>query len=96
VFSDPKRAPPTELPDTGVERKWEENLSSIFVWHEDENYGTRSQTVVVVDKHGMLTFAERSLRIPSLVEKETPSKQIDTLNGKWSEVCFCFKIENEM
>jgi uncharacterized protein with NRDE domain len=46
------------LPDTGIGLDWERILSPIFV--HSQTYGTRSSTVVVIDKNGMLTFAERS------------------------------------
>jgi uncharacterized protein with NRDE domain len=46
------------LPDTGIGLDWERILSPIFV--NSQTYGTRSSTVVMIDKNSMLTFAERS------------------------------------
>jgi uncharacterized protein with NRDE domain len=46
------------LPDTGIGLDWERILSPIFV--NSQTYGTRSSTVVIIDKNGMLTFTERS------------------------------------
>ncbi|MCF6411709.1 NRDE family protein [Pseudalkalibacillus salsuginis] len=53
------RAIRNELPDTGIGLDWEEKLSSIFI--ETDQYGTRSSTVMTVDKHRMVDFTERSL-----------------------------------
>jgi len=47
-----------DLPDTGVGRDLEHKLSPVFV-HLD-GYGTRSSTVVLLDRHGLLHFHERS------------------------------------
>jgi uncharacterized protein with NRDE domain len=46
-----------ELPDTGIGLERERALSSMFI--KAGNYGSRSTTVVMVDKTGNLTFAER-------------------------------------
>lgn len=47
-----------ELPDTGVGREWERVLSPIFI--NSDNYGTRSSTVISLDKDGRARFIERS------------------------------------
>jgi uncharacterized protein with NRDE domain len=47
----------SELPDTGIGLERERALSSMFI--KAGNYGSRSTTVVLVDKSGNLTFAER-------------------------------------
>jgi uncharacterized protein with NRDE domain len=46
-----------KLPDTGIPKELEKSLSSIFI--ETEKYGTRSTTVLLIDKNGMVTFEER-------------------------------------
>ncbi len=46
------------LPDTGVGYKWEKALSSIFI-HTPE-YGTRSSTLLLVDKNHTITWKERT------------------------------------
>ncbi|MBU9723880.1 MULTISPECIES: NRDE family protein [Bacillaceae] len=46
------------LPNTGVGLSMERTLSSIFI--KSQNYGTRSSTVILVDKNKICTFIERS------------------------------------
>ncbi|WP_234572627.1 NRDE family protein [Rhodohalobacter sp. 614A] len=53
-----ERFPLDKLPDTGLPREMEKAVSSIFI--ETENYGTRSSTVIAVDKNRKVHFAERS------------------------------------
>jgi len=46
------------LPDTGVGVDWERILSPIFI--ESPDYGTRSSTVLIIDRNGWATFSEQS------------------------------------
>lgn len=55
---DHTRADDAHLPDTGISIEWERLLSSAFIVSED--YGTRSSTVVLVEKSGKTLFIERS------------------------------------
>ncbi len=48
----------SELPATGVSIEWERRLSSLFV--HSEGYGTRSSTVLLIDRRGEVFFSERS------------------------------------
>lgn len=57
-LSDRTVSPDTDLPDTGVNRDWERILSAIFI--NSPGYGTRSSTVIMVDKHNNMTFIEKS------------------------------------
>lgn len=51
--------PPTEqLPDTGIDQRWERMLGSIFIRSDD--YGTRAGTALVVSADGSVQMAERS------------------------------------
>ncbi len=52
-----QKASPDELPDTGLTPEQERAVSSIFI--ETEDYGTRSSTVVMADRHGKFFFEER-------------------------------------
>ena len=45
------------LPSTGVTPEWERLLSSAFI--ASDHYGTRSSTVVLVDRNGGVMFTER-------------------------------------
>ena len=57
LLSDRSRPPDDQLPETGVGREWERILSPLFI--QSPTYGTRSATVLLVDKKGKITFAER-------------------------------------
>ncbi|MCH2258621.1 MAG: NRDE family protein [Alteromonas sp.] len=51
------KADDAQLPDTGVGYEWEKALSSIFI--QSEKYGTRTSTLLLVDKNNTLTWKER-------------------------------------
>jgi uncharacterized protein with NRDE domain len=50
-----------DLPSTGVPLKWERRLAPAFIIGSE--YGTRSSTVVAVDRNGEATFVERSFDV---------------------------------
>lgn len=58
LLADKTIAADSELPSTGVSLEWERSLSPLFVQFED--YGTRSSTVLLIDKQGEVFFSERS------------------------------------
>jgi uncharacterized protein with NRDE domain len=58
LLKDPILADDALLPKTGVPIEWERRLSSIFI--EGEQYGTRSSTVLLVDKNRHATWHERT------------------------------------
>ncbi|MDZ4164996.1 MAG: NRDE family protein [Smithellaceae bacterium] len=61
VFSflaDDSRPADSLLPDTGVGLAWERTLSPVFI--TSPSYGTRSSTVILIDREGQVTFAERT------------------------------------
>lgn len=94
-FSDPKRAPTDQMPETGVSKEWEEELSSIFVTTKAQNYGTRSQVVLIIDKDKKVTFVERSLQLSSLhFVSQVPSKELHTETGTWHQVKYQFQVQN--
>ena len=70
LLADPERHPDHLLPDTGVSLERERALSAVFVSHDD--YGTRTSTVVLIDRDNRIRFLERSFdrqqRITSTVE----------------------------
>lgn len=59
MLSDKTISPEDELPETGLPKDVERNISSIFV--ETPDYGTRSSIVVLIDKNDKVTFIEKSL-----------------------------------
>ena len=58
MLSDNSLPPDDELPDTGVGLEWERILSPLFISSPD--YGTRSSSVVLLDKSGRVTIRERA------------------------------------
>lgn len=57
LLDDRTSAPEGELPDTGVDPAWERLLSPVFIVSPD--YGTRAQTVLIVDAAGQAVVMER-------------------------------------
>jgi uncharacterized protein with NRDE domain len=47
-----------QLPDTGVGIEWERILSPIFIM--SPTYGTRSSTLILIDRHNRVTFTEKT------------------------------------
>jgi len=58
ALSDPVPFADNLLPDTGVGLERERMLSPLFI--NDEEYGTRSSTVVLAGRDGKITFIERT------------------------------------
>ncbi|PSQ61580.1 MAG: hypothetical protein BRD27_03160 [Bacteroidetes bacterium QH_10_64_19] len=76
ILNDREPAPDDALPDTGVGLEAERMLSPPFI--DGESYGTRSSTVILMDRSGTLTFVERTF------ERGTPAETNR----------FTFEIEN--
>jgi uncharacterized protein with NRDE domain len=57
ALSDPAPFATGLLPDTGIGPERERLLSPIFI--EDDEYGTRSTTVLLIERTGCVTFIER-------------------------------------
>lgn len=75
ILADRSYPPDDQLPDTGVERDWERVLSPLFI--TSPSYGTRSSSVVVMEKTGQVTFAERTFE-PQ--QAESPENQTRIFN----------------
>ncbi len=58
ILADRTCAPPERLPDTGVGRDWERQLSPRFI--RTPEYGTRSSMVLLVGRDGHVRFSERT------------------------------------
>ena len=58
VLQDPSTPPDQALPDTGVGIEWERRLGAVFI--ESPVYGTRSSTVLMVDRNGKARIRERT------------------------------------
>jgi uncharacterized protein with NRDE domain len=59
LLDDRRPAPDDQLPDTGIGRRRERMLSSIFI--DGEQYGTRASTVLMIGRDGTVTFVERTV-----------------------------------
>jgi uncharacterized protein with NRDE domain len=63
--------PDDQLPDTGVSKEWERTLSPIFI--TSPNYGTRSSTILAIDRSHQVRIIEYTWRqsrpAPTLGEK---------------------------
>jgi uncharacterized protein with NRDE domain len=58
LLRDSTQAADAHLPQTGIPLDWERRLSSIFILGNE--YGTRSSTVLLIDKNQHVTWQERS------------------------------------
>lgn len=59
-LTDMERVPDGELPETGIGLDWERILSPLFI--TSPTYGTRSSTILMMDRRGRITFIERSFQ----------------------------------
>lgn len=57
LLADRSRPPDEQLPATGVGLEWERILSPLFI--ESRVYGTRSSTLLIIDRKRHVTFVER-------------------------------------
>ncbi|KAB7709114.1 hypothetical protein F9802_03105 [Bacillus aerolatus] len=67
-LQDTKVAADEDLPTTGVSLEWERKLSPLFIAGED--YGTRSSTVLLIDRLNNVSFAERTYLQGSLAAEK--------------------------
>lgn len=58
LLRDDKKAAPSALPETGLSKEIESQLSSMFI--NTEHYGTRCSTVLTVSHENHITFSERT------------------------------------
>lgn len=68
AMADATRFPDDQLPDTGVPRERERQLSPLFI--RGDEYGTRSTTLLFIDRKDRITFIERSF-YPAVTRKFT-------------------------
>jgi len=58
LLKDQTRAPDRDLPSTGVPLEWERILSPVFI--TSPTYGTRSSTLILIDRDDHVTFMDRT------------------------------------
>lgn len=69
ILRDDRPADKDGLPDTGIPEELEKQVSPIFI--QTDNYGTRSSTVLLINKRGQVTFEERRYEEGSTAVSET-------------------------
>ncbi|MFD1849895.1 NRDE family protein [Oceanobacillus bengalensis] len=77
ITSNAEQAPDEALPDTGVGIDLERLLSPLFITSEE--YGTRSSTVVLIDKHNRVTFVERNYHNGEFKQENAFEFMLDTV-----------------
>lgn len=80
LLRDREKAPDDELPDTGVPLELERAVSSIFV--QTEKYGTRSSTVLLIDRDGSITFIEQRYKPGTTQVNETNRFEFETADRR--------------
>jgi len=60
ILADTRQAPDDLLPETGVGKKLEKRLSSIFIAEPEYDYGTRSSSILIFTKNEIF-FSEKTL-----------------------------------
>lgn len=75
IVSDAEKADDKNLPDTGVGLEMERKLSPLFIKTPD--YGTRSSTVLLIDRGNHVTFVERTYDKGALAAEKLFTWQIE-------------------
>ena len=73
LLKDGSCAPDSMLPDTGVDLEWERILSPLFI--TSEIYGTRSSSIIFIEREGGVTFLERTFIPAGGVPKEEKTRK---------------------
>lgn len=81
LLSDNTCPPDSELPETGVGIEWERILAPIFI--KSDAYGTRSSSVLLINRNGYATYIERTF------------EPVDPVAGKFKVVTKKFNYQIE-
>jgi uncharacterized protein with NRDE domain len=73
ILKDGSCPPDSMLPDTGVDLEWERILSPLFI--TSEIYGTRSSSIIFIERKGEVTFLERTFISDDGVTKEGKTRE---------------------
>jgi uncharacterized protein with NRDE domain len=73
ILKDGSCPPDSMLPDTGVDLEWERILSPLFI--TSEVYGTRSSSIIFIEKKGGVTFLERTFIPDGGASKEEKTRE---------------------
>ena len=75
ILKDNSYPPDNALPDTGVGLDWERILSPIFI--TSQFYGTRSSSIIFVERSGRITFLERTFVSENGISKEEKTRKFN-------------------
>jgi uncharacterized protein with NRDE domain len=87
VLADTTRADDDVLPCTGVTRGRERLLSSPFI--VSDTYGTRSSTIVTIDREGQVAFVERTFDATGAMTSEASYRFRQSDAGSESAIARC-------
>jgi uncharacterized protein with NRDE domain len=73
ILIDGSCPPDSMLPDTGAGLEWERILSPLFI--TSEIYGTRSSSIIFIEREGGITFLERTFIPDGGVSKEEKTRE---------------------
>jgi uncharacterized protein with NRDE domain len=73
ILKDGSCPPDSMLPDTGVDLEWERILSPLFI--TSDIYGTRSSSIIFIERKGEVTFLERTFIPDGGVSKEEKTRK---------------------
>lgn len=73
ILNDGSCPPDSMLPDTGVDMEWERILSPLFI--TSEYYGTRSSSIIFMEREGSITFLERTFIPDNGMVKEEKTRK---------------------
>jgi uncharacterized protein with NRDE domain len=73
ILKDSAYPPDSELPDTGVGLSWERILSPLFI--TSEFYGTRSSSVILMERSDRVTFLERTFISDGEISREEKTRK---------------------
>lgn len=73
ILKDSNYPPDSELPNTGVGLSWERVLSPLFI--TSKFYGTRSSSVVLMERSHKITFLERTFISDGVVSREEKTRK---------------------
>ena len=73
ILKDGDYPPDSELPNTGVGLSWERVLSPLFI--TSKLYGTRSSSVVLIERSDRITFLERTFISDGAVSREDKTRK---------------------
>jgi uncharacterized protein with NRDE domain len=86
ILKDSSYPPDNALPDTGVGLTWERILSPLFI--TSRFYGTRSSSIVLMERSDKITFLERTFISDGVVAREEKTRKFSfdiISNGNFKE-----------